>query len=131
MAGHPERPYHSLVSGFVGGYAVWGRYSSVNQQIILYLTSRVLMGLIKKMYEHVHGPAPPPQQQQPSTASTAYRILHSPRTYSLVAGTVWGIVMVLFEESPHVLHPSLKKSMDEIYRYQLSTMSSINDDRGE
>jgi hypothetical protein len=32
--------------------------------------------------------------------------------------------MVLFEESPHVLHKSLKQSMDEIYRYQFSTSVS-------
>jgi peroxisomal membrane protein 4 len=131
MAGHPERPYHSLVAGFVGGYYVWGRYSSVNQQIILYLTSRVLIGLIKKGYEHIHGgPTPAGGRGNNDHTNTTqqhsvlYNLLHSNQTYSLVAGTVWGIVMVLFEESPHVLHPSLRKSMDEIYRFQLSTMSS-------
>ena len=34
-----------------------------------------------------------------------------------IQNVVWGLVMVLFEESPHVLHRSLKSSMDEIYRY--------------
>ena len=104
MAGHPERPYHSLVAGFVGGYYVWGRYSSVNQQIVLYLTSRVLIGLIKKGYEHVHGVSgggggndhnTTIQQQHSQHHSILYNILHSNQTYSVVAGTVWGIVMVL------------------------------------
>ena len=78
---------------------MWGRYSSVNYQVVLYLTSRVLVGLWKK-----------------------YGVSEShPRMYSLAAAAVWGVVMMLFEESPEVLHPSLKSSMDEIYRTQLSS----------
>lgn len=113
IAGHPERPYHALVAGSVGGYFIWGRYSSVNHQIILYLTSRVLLGLSKSAWERYH--------RSPHTHS---KIWQHPKAYSLFAATVWGIVMALFEESPHVLHRSLKQSMDEIYRYQLSYPSS-------
>jgi peroxisomal membrane protein 4 len=40
-------------------------------------------------------------------------------SYPLFAAAVWGLVMMLFEERPDVLHPSLKKSMDEIYRYKI------------
>ena len=111
-AGEPERPYHSLIAGAAGGYIVWGRYSSVNYQITLYLTSRILVGLAKRGWEHV--------RQRPGHfgdgSSNTTSILQHPRTYPLVAATVWGIVMLLWEESPHVLHRSLRKSMDEIYR---------------
>lgn len=104
LPGHPERPHHALVAGMVGGYMVWGRYSSVNYQIVLYLTSRVLVALWKQ-----HD----------------YRILPNAlreRTYAIAAAVVWGVVMLLFEESPDVLHPSLKSSMDEIYRFRQSSM---------
>jgi len=37
--------------------------------------------------------------------------------YPIQAAVVWGTVMALFEEYPEVLHPSLKKSMDEVYRF--------------
>lgn len=121
MAGQPERAYHALLAGAVGGYVVWGKYSSVNHQIVLYLTSRILIGLSKRCWEKF--------------SPIAYRgILQHPKTYSLLSAAVWGVVMVLFEETPHVLHRSLKASMDEIYRYQISSLSShstLDDDKGE
>lgn len=122
MAGHPERPYHSLIAGACGGYFVWGRYSSVNHQIVLYLTSRVLVGVAKRTWERVHGK--PHHEEQNS-------ILQHPKTYPVFAAAVWGLVMVLFEESPHVLHRSLRASMDEIYRFQLSNVSGKVAERGD
>ena len=47
-AGHPERSDHALFAGAIGGYLIWGRYSSVNYQVVLYLASRVLVGLWKR-----------------------------------------------------------------------------------
>ncbi|MGK3738793.1 MAG: hypothetical protein ACI90V_005640 [Bacillariaceae sp.] len=105
-AGQPERSYHSLLAGAAGGFLVWGKYSSVNHQIILYLTSRIAIGLVKRGWEHIY--------QKSSHSPTS--IFQHPKTYPMMAATVWGIVMLLFEESPHVLHRSLKASMDEIYR---------------
>jgi len=106
MAGHPERPYHALVAGGIGGYFVWGKYTSVNKQVVLYLTSRIIVGLSKRLWEHVH--------ERPHHHPTS--IIQHKQTYPILAATVWGIVMVLFEESPAVLDNSLKKSMNEIYR---------------
>jgi hypothetical protein len=86
----------------------------------LYLTSRVLIGLAKRAWEKVHG--------KPHHHSN---VLQHPKTFPLIAATVWGLVMVLFEESPHVLHRSLRQSMDEIYRYQLSSISTDSDNKME
>ena len=113
-AGEPERPYHSLLAGATGGYIVWGRYSSVNHQIVLYLASRILVGLAKRGWELFYQR---PGHFKSKSNSNPKSILQHPQTYRVLAATVWGIVMLLFEESPHVLHRSLKKSMDEIYRY--------------
>jgi hypothetical protein len=99
--GHPERSHHALLGGFVGGYWIWGRYSSVNSQIVLYLTGRVLTGLWKRVGVERHIPESLRE-----------------KTYSIVAAIVWSLVMFLFEECPEVLHPSLKSSMDEIYRFR-------------
>jgi peroxisomal membrane protein 4 len=117
VAGYPETPYHALVAGAAGGYLIWGRSSSVNHQIVLYLTSRVIVGLAKRGWERVRGTP----HDHPTT------LLQHPKTYPVLAAIVWGLVMVLFEESPHVLHRSLRSSMDEIYRYQLSKISSSDD----
>lgn len=43
----------------------------------------------------------------------------SDRIYPAAAAAVWGVVMALFEECPDMLQPSLKNSMEEIYRYRL------------
>ena len=106
--GHPERDHHALIAGAIGGYFVWGRYSSVNSQILLYLSSRVLVGLYKRSGQQSH-----------------------PRLFAMLAAAVWGAVMVLFEESPEVLHPSLKTSMEEIYRYQISPTRKNDGDATE
>ena len=112
-AGEPERPYHSLLAGATGGYIVWGRYSSVNYQIVLYLASRILVGLTKRGWELVYKR---PGHFKSKSNSNPNSILQHPQIYRVLTATVWGIVMLLFEESPHVLQRSLKKSMDEIYR---------------
>jgi hypothetical protein len=110
--GHPENVYHSFVAGAVGGYLIWGRYSSVNYQVVLYLTSRVLVGLGKKflMRQSDDGDKALEGNLRRTGSSRDY--------YPFAAALVWGTVMALFEESPEVLHPTLRASMNEIYRSQ-------------
>jgi peroxisomal membrane protein 4 len=120
LPGYPERLHHSFIAGAVGGFLVWGQYSSVNYQIILYLMSRVLVAAVKRLVM-MADPSHQQQQQQPSRLS---RLVQSNMSYRLVATVVWGMVMVLFEESPQLLHPSLKSSMEEIYRFRLSSSTS-------
>jgi peroxisomal membrane protein 4 len=111
--GYPQCPHHALVAGVIGGYFIWGRYTSINYQIVLYLTSRVLVALFQRLIK---------QQERPLSSSAEIAIMKSnfwrDRMYSIGAASVWGIVMYLFEDSPQMLHPSLKTSMDEIYRFR-------------
>ncbi|KAL7547499.1 hypothetical protein ACHAWF_010790 [Thalassiosira exigua] len=102
--GLPERPHHAFLAGALGGYFVWGRYSGVNYQLILYLASRILAGCIKLAREKGIPPF-------------SWKKLTFARTYPWAAAGIWGTVMMLFEEHPEVLHPSLRRSMDEIYRF--------------
>ncbi len=103
-AGLPQQPYHAFLAGAVGGYIVWGRYSSVNYQLILYLASRILVGCIKLAREKGIWPF-------------SWKRLTFTNSYPYGAAVIWGTVMMLFEEYPEVLHPSLRRSMDEIYRF--------------
>jgi len=114
-AGLPDNPRHALIAGAIGGYAVWGRYSSVNYQIVLYLASRIIVGAMTLARERGIPPF-------------GAKVLNFDRSYRLAAAAVWGAVMLLFEEYPHVLHPSLKRSMDDIYRYLPVWMSCNNND---
>lgn len=115
LPGHPEHPHHALVAGAVGGYFVWGRYSSVNNQVVLYLASRVLVGLWKRHCE-------------PHVLHQNLPLALRERSYAITAAAVWGLVMLLFEESPDVLHPSLTSSMNEIYRFRQSSMPVVGTD---
>eukprot|EP00986_Skeletonema_menzelii_P012918 scaffold7298_cov150-Skeletonema_menzelii.AAC.18 len=116
-AGLPQHPYHAFLAGAVGGYIVWGRYSSVNYQLILYLASRILVGCIKLAREKGIRPF-------------SWKRLEFANSYPYGAAVIWGTVMMLFEEYPEVLHPSLRRSMDEIYRFASfgggSSTSSLN-----
>lgn len=104
-AGYPESNRHALIAGAVGGYYIFGRHGNkVNVQINLYLFSRIIMAL-----GHRYGM----NAMDPSDNN---------RYYPWFAATIWGIVMFLFEEDPDTLQPSLKMSMNEIYRFMLQKL---------
>jgi len=109
--GLPEQPYHAFLAGSVGGYLVWGNYSSINYQLLLYLASRIIIGCIKLAREKGVPPF-------------SWKGLTFNKTYPWAAAGIWGTVMMLFEEYPDVLHPSLKRSMDEIYRFRFGADKS-------
>ena len=98
--GAPASPLHAAVAGAVGGYLIWGRYSSVNFQIVLYLFSRVVMGACK--LAAARGVRP--------FASITFE-----GAYPFLAAGTWAAVMVLFEFHRSVLHESLAVSMDFLY----------------
>lgn len=104
LPGLPEHPYHAFLAGAIGGYCIWGKYSSVNYQLVLYLTSRIIVGCIKLAREKGYPPF-------------SWKRLTFNKSYPYGAALIWGTVMMLFEEYPNVLHPSLRRSMDEIYRF--------------
>jgi peroxisomal membrane protein 4 len=76
---------------------VWGSSNSVNVQVNLYLLSRIIVAAGKRFGW----------------------TFEDSRKYPVFASIVWGVVMLLFEESPESLHSSLRNSMEEIYRFEL------------
>ena len=114
--GSPALSHHAFLAGTLGGYLVWGReYSSLHYQIVLYLASRILVGCAKLCLIETNN-------------KDNFGIKNVLRNYGypLSASLVWGIVMVLFESYPHVLHPSLKRSMDDIYGPPAVEMKTID-----
>mmetsp|Transcript_3540 Transcript_3540/g.5496 ORF Transcript_3540/g.5496 Transcript_3540/m.5496 type:complete len:221 (+) Transcript_3540:293-955(+) len=103
LPGMPAHPCESIIAGGIGGYAVWGQYNAINYQIALYIFSRVIVGLVLLIREN-------------RTCLFPSSISRTSKVYPIFSSAVWATVMFLFEEYPHVLHPSLKRSMDEIYR---------------
>ncbi|KAK2147314.1 hypothetical protein LSH36_560g00004 [Paralvinella palmiformis] len=89
--------YHSFISALIGGYLIWGKYNKVNEQINLYLLSRILYGLIKLGVERGYIPKPKGD------------------SFPIFGALVWGIVLWLFEHHQHTLQPSLQSSMTYLY----------------
>ena len=101
-AGEPQYPVDAILGGAIGGYFIWGRYNAINYQINLYLFSRVVIGGIS--YAKQRGLLP-----------TIRRKSKMDNVYPIFSSVVWGLVMYLFE-SDAPIHPSLKRSMEEIYK---------------
>ncbi|RHZ69323.1 hypothetical protein Glove_284g82 [Diversispora epigaea] len=94
--GGKEQNAHSFIAGLVGGYFVFGENNNINQQIVLYVFARIMMGLAKL----------------PVTRGTIEEPKHS---FSIFAAVVWGIVMWLFRHERDTLQPSLQSSMQYLY----------------
>lgn len=73
---------------------IFGEDTPVNNQIVLYLLSRIVVGLVKLGVERGIVPALP-----------------EGRSFPLLAAFVWGVVMWLFRHDRHVLQDSLQASM--------------------
>lgn len=93
--GRPAQPIHSLLAGAVGGCLVWGQWSAISHQVLLYISIRVLAALWKLLPIH--------RQED-------WRLTHR-----LAATVAWAAVMYLWETHPDKLQSSMRKSMHEIY----------------
>ena len=98
--GTPAAAWHALLAGAIGGWFIWAHHSSVNEQIALYLLSRVIVGLFKLLAKRGVKPF----------STTNYS-----RVYPLFATAVWALVMWIYETNPDVLQPSLTASMKYLY----------------
>ena len=93
--GRPAQNIHALVAGAVGGCLIWGEWSAISHQVLMYISIRVLTGLWKLL--PVHDEA------------------HWRTDHRIVSTIAWAAVMYLWETYPEVLQSSMRKSMDEIY----------------
>ena len=96
-----EAGYDSFLAGLVGGYIVFGRgmQSSVNQQIVIYVFARVVLGLAKMAV------------QETGVVRGGWRAGVRGGAWPVFAAVSWGAVMWLFRWRPETLQPSLRSSM--------------------
>ena len=113
-AGEPQHAIDAIIGGALGGYFIWGRYSAVNYQINLYLFSRVIIGGI--LYAKQRGLL--------SFIENTRNDDNKGSAYPIFSSAVWGLVMYLFEKDAP-LHPSLKRSMEEIYKVDNKVTRSL------
>ncbi|KAI0359146.1 peroxisomal membrane protein 4 [Trametes cingulata] len=106
--GGKERSFDTFIAGLIGGYVVFGDRNAVNEQIVLYVCSRVVASFLSR--------AKSPYNMS-STASSGVRPLPPDATqFSIFAAVCWGAVMWLFNERGETIQPGMFNSMTYLYR---------------
>ena len=111
-----EETPHTFLAGLLGGYVVFGRgrsgQSSVNQQIVIYIFARVILGLAKLSVQR--------KRAGGLGLSPHMKDSLNHNAWPVFAALSWGMVMWLFRWYPEVLQPSLKSSMKYMYVAQIA-----------
>jgi peroxisomal membrane protein 4 len=100
--GFPSVEFDSFLAGGMVGHFVWGRSGKfgINQQIVFYLTPRVLSGLAKVLSEKGY---------------PVFKNWSFEQVYPYWASLTWAFVMWLFETYPQHLQSGLKNTMKSLY----------------
>jgi len=103
--GGKPRSFDTFFAGLVGGYIVFGDRNAINEQVVLYICSRVIASLIPRA-------TPKPQ----SATAVVKPIPPNSRYFSIFAAVVWGSVMWMFEHRGETIQPGMFNSMTYLYR---------------
>ncbi|KAH9964481.1 peroxisomal membrane protein 4 [Russula dissimulans] len=104
------RRHDTFFAGLLGGYLVFGDRNAINEQIVLYVCSRVVASFL-------------PRAGSPYGLSTTAGgngivkpVPPDSRYFSLFAAISWGAVMWLFEHRGETIQPGMFNSMTYLYR---------------
>jgi len=106
-----QQDIDTFIAGLIGGYIVFGERNAVNEQIVLYVVSRVVASFIPR--------ASSPYNTSPQSAlasSTVKPIPPDSRYFKLFAALSWGAVMWLFQHRGETIQPGMFNSMKYLYR---------------
>jgi len=101
-----QRSADTFIAGLLGGYFVFGDRNAVNEQVVLYVCSRVVASFIPR--------ATAPYSSAPS--SGVKPIPPDARTFSFFAAVSWAAALWLFAEKGETLQPGMFSSMTYMYR---------------
>jgi peroxisomal membrane protein 4 len=106
--GGKERNADTFIAGLVGGYLVFGKRSAVNEQIVLYVVSRVLASFIPRA-------AAPYSSSAPASPGTVKPLPPDARHFAFFAALSWGAVMWLFRNRGQTIQPGMFNAMTYLY----------------
>ena len=121
-----EGQYDSFVAGSLGGYVIFGRRkNAINQQIVIYIFARVILGIAKIFFTpHFLGPQPDigdiyGRKVRSSSGKEPQGLIQDEEllrvikksSWPVFATISWATVMYLFRWYPNSLQPSLRNSM--------------------
>lgn len=95
------------MAGTIGGFVVFSEKTPVNYQIVLYLFSRVVMGLIYLLYKRL---------SKSNIYSNEMREKREKYYFKVASGVAWGIIMFLFAFDKTLIQNSISSSMEFIYQ---------------
>ncbi|KAI5124463.1 hypothetical protein M0805_008346 [Coniferiporia weirii] len=107
--GGKARTADTFFAGLIGGYTVFGDRTAINEQIVLYVCSRVVASVLTRD-RSVAKPVPSP----PGTP--ARPLQPDARQFSVFAAFAWGAVMWLFENRGETIQPGMWSSMNYLYK---------------
>ncbi|SAM85643.1 related to peroxisomal membrane protein 4 [Ustilago bromivora] len=94
--------WHSFLAGLVAGNILFGERTPVNEQIVLYTSSRVMASFLPRAETRKDWPAGKPKPPQKAW-------------FAAYATTTWGVVMFLHEYRRETLQSGMVNSMDYLY----------------
>lgn len=100
--------FNHLLSGLIFGAIIFGKKTGVNQQIVLYLLSRVIVALANLLYKKLG--------ELKVGKSGKINFIEQGYGYYALSAICWGVVMWLFEKDKTTLQPGLKNSMEFLYK---------------
>ncbi|CDO70284.1 hypothetical protein BN946_scf184942.g84 [Trametes cinnabarina] len=105
--GGKERSFDTFIAGLIGGYVVFGDRNAVNEQIVLYVCSRVVASFLSRAKTPYNTSSP---------ASGVRPLPPDATQFSIFAAVCWGAVMWLFNERGETIQPGMFNSMTYLYR---------------
>lgn len=127
-----EQSVHPFLAGLFGGYWVFGHgkaaFSSVSQQIVIYVFARVVLGMAKLAVQ------PPGDNTLVGGAYGGHGgkgifglneqqlAIVRQRSWPVFASLSWASVMWMFRWYPEMLQPSLRNSMTYMYVRRFSSV---------
>ncbi|GAC97841.1 potential peroxisomal protein Pmp4 [Pseudozyma hubeiensis SY62] len=95
----PVPKWHSLVAGLIGGYYVFGERTPVNEQIVLYTSSRIIASFLPRAETPKDYPVGKPKPTDKSW-------------FAAYATITWGVVMYLHQYRRETIQSGMVNSMD-------------------
>jgi len=106
--GGKERKADTFIAGLIGGYFVFGERNAVNEQIVLYVASRVVASFLPR--------ADSPYRMTQAGSGLVKPVPPNSRYFTAFAAVVWGAVMWLFRHRGETIQPGMFNSMVYLYR---------------
>jgi len=99
----------TFVAGLLGGYIVFGDRNAVNEQIVLYVVSRVVASILPRAGSYNITP------QSLSAGAPVKPLPPDSRYFTIFAALSWGAVMWLFRHRGESIQPGMFNSMKYLY----------------